>query len=202
VGIDYAPERHLCFIEKDISSHLREYDCPPSSDGSPTTFYENNPAFAWLDSRTPFTMLRKYKPARMIEVAKYDSPGRVIYPPSEVTAEQLSALPYAQVLPGDDVFHYAHRVLQSIIGTPAPNFPSRLKAMYSDQPVRVLSLRAGEAGIESSILKTAVPTEITLFDINEQLLSRAADALAPFARVYGVVGNVNQIVASRFWRAF
>jgi len=53
--------------------------------------------------------------------------------------------------------------------------------------------------VERGILEAArVPIEITLFDINPELMGRAAATLAPFARVFGVVGDVNEIGREMF----
>jgi len=66
-GIDYRPKAHLEFIQNDLTRHVTSYDYP--QDGHDTDgFFEINPAFAGLDSRVLFTMLRKHRPHRMIEV--------------------------------------------------------------------------------------------------------------------------------------
>ncbi len=97
-----------------------------------------------------------------------------------------------------NAYDYAHRILQNLIGKP-PAFFERLKGLHLDRPVRILSYCAGAAGIERELLRDAgVPVEITLVDINEHLMGRAAAALAPFATVFGIVGDVNTISPERF----
>ena len=67
----------------------------------------------------------------------------------------------------------------------------------------MLSLCSGTAGIERGILEAAgVPIEITLFDINENLLAQAADVVAPYARAFGVAGDVNTVSTAQFATRF
>ena len=118
-----------------------------------------------------------------------------------ITAECLLNLPSANVAEGDNVYRYAHRVLQSLIPTEAPNFPKRIRSVNQreSRQVRILSLCSGAAGIERRMIADAgCPVEITLFDLNENLMGKAAAALSSVAQISGVLGDVNVISAKQF----
>lgn len=117
-----------------------------------------------------------------------------------ITAESLLSLPSAKVAEGDDVYRYAHRVLASLIPT-QPNFSKRIRSVHEREarPVRILSLCSGAAGIERRLIADAgCPVEITLFDLNENLMRTAAAVLSSVAKTTGVVGDVNIILAEQF----
>jgi SAM-dependent methyltransferase len=129
------------------------------------------------------------------------SPG--LRPKSEdpITAKFLLSLPSANVAQGENVHQYAHRVLASLIRTPRPNFPKRIRAVHEREgrSVRILSLCSGAAGIERQILvNAACPVEITLFDLNENLMREATAALSSVAQISAVLGDVNAISAEQF----
>jgi len=137
--------------------------------------------------------------------AAFETPPRgiAIQTPLACVGDDLARLPCAALRPGEDAFHYAHRVLGEIIGDSGPDFAERLRSLYKERPVRLLSLCSGTAGIERGLLKAAgIPVEITLLDINERLLGQAAAAVAPFARVFGVVGDVNALSTEQFAERF
>jgi SAM-dependent methyltransferase len=118
-----------------------------------------------------------------------------------ITVESLVSLPSAKVADGEDVYQYAHRVLGSLIPTRSPNFPKRIRSVHEREgrPVRVLSLCSGAAGIERQMIANAgCPVEITLFDLNENLMRKAAAALCSVAQISGVLGDVNVISAQQF----
>lgn len=130
-------------------------------------------------------------------------PGGAIRPQRPITVKDLEKLEGAAVQKGDDTYHYAHRVLTEAMRDKAPPFAWRLRALHKDKPVKMLSLCSGSAGIERGILEAAgVPVELTLFDINEKLMGQAAAAVTPFARVYGVVGDVNALSTDQFAHRF
>lgn len=66
-GIEWFPEKHRAFIDYDLRASLALYDYPAEKVDD-AHFYDLNPAFSWLDSRTLLTMLLKHRPARVIEV--------------------------------------------------------------------------------------------------------------------------------------
>lgn len=122
-------------------------------------------------------------------------------PEDPITAEFLLSLPSAKVRDGDDVFNYTHRILVSLIPTRPPNFPKRIRSVHEREgrPARILSLCSGAAGIERRLIADAgCPVEITLFDLNENLMRKAAAALSPVAQISGVLGDVNVISAEQF----
>jgi hypothetical protein len=114
------------------------------------------------------------------------SPGPRSRSEDPVTAESLLDLASARVTEGDDVYGYAHRVLGSLIAIPHPNFPTRIRSanQREGRPVRILSLCSGAAGVERQLIASAeCPVEITLFDLNENLMRKAAAALSSVAEV-------------------
>jgi len=122
-------------------------------------------------------------------------------PEDPITAESLLSLPSAKVAGGENVYEYAHRVLGSLMPTQPPNFPKRIRSVHERErrPVRILSLCSGAAGIERRLIADAgCPVEITLFDLNENLMRKAAAALSSVAKISGVLGDVNVISAEQF----
>lgn len=102
---------------------------------------------------------------------------------------------------GDDVHRYANRVLVSLMPTPPPDFPKRIQSIYQREgrPVRILSLCSGAAGIERQIISRAgCPVEVTLLDINEKLMRKAAAALSDIAKTSGILADVNAISIEEF----
>jgi SAM-dependent methyltransferase len=129
------------------------------------------------------------------------SPGPRLRSEDLVTAESLLSVPSAKVADGENVYQYAHRVLASLIPTRPPNFPKRIRSMHEREgrPVRILSLCSGAAGIERRIITDArCPVEITLFDLNENLMRKAAAGLYSVAQISCVLGDVNAISAEQF----
>jgi SAM-dependent methyltransferase len=136
-----------------------------------------------------FKLLPKTSSARR---AKSDDP---------ITAESLLNLPSAEVRESENVYEYAHRVLERLIPIPRANFPKRIRSVYDREhrPVRILSLCSGAAGIERQLIADAgCPVEITLLDLNEKLMRKAAAVLSPIAKTSGVLGDVNVISAEQF----
>jgi SAM-dependent methyltransferase len=117
-----------------------------------------------------------------------------------ITAESLLSLSSAKVAKGEDVYRYAHRVLCSLIPT-QPNFPERIRFLHEreDRPVRILSLCSGAASIEWRMIADAdCPVEITLFDLNENLMRKAEATLSSVAQTSSVLGDINVISAEQF----
>jgi hypothetical protein len=69
-GINFNDEEHRRWLTDAMPRHLPEFDYPdsPPSDGTSHSYYTTNPAFAWLDSRMLFSVLRELRPRRLIEV--------------------------------------------------------------------------------------------------------------------------------------
>jgi SAM-dependent methyltransferase len=128
------------------------------------------------------------------------SPGPRLKSEEPIGAESLLRLPSAKVMEGEDVYRYAHRVLCSLIPT-QPNFPKRIRSVHQREgrPVRILSLCSGAAGIERRMIADAgCPVEITLFDLNENLMRKATAALSSVAQISAVLGDINVISADQF----
>jgi len=132
--------------------------------------YPNRKADDGGEDASSFKLLPKTPSAHK---AKSDEP---------ITAESLLNLPSAKVREGENVFDYAHRVLGSLIPIRRPDFPKRIRSVYEREhrPVRILSLCSGAAGIERRMIADAgCPVEITLLDLNEKLMRKAAAVLSP-----------------------
>jgi len=135
------------------------------------------------------------------DAAPFDAPRGGFRPDAErlPDGDAVGALPAADVRSDDNAYVYGVRLLEALVGRSEPDFASRLAALHANGPVRLLSLCSGVAGIERQIIERAgVPAEITLYDINPTLMGRAAATLSPFARVFGVIGDVNEIDPQRF----
>ena len=129
------------------------------------------------------------------------SPGPRPKSEDPITADSLLSLPSAKAAEGEDVYRYAHRVLCSLLPTQQPNFPKRIRSVHEREgrPVRILSLCSGAAGIERRMIADAgCPVEITLFDLNENLMRQAAAALSSVAQTSGVLGDINVLSAEQF----
>lgn len=97
---------------------------------------------------------------------------------------------------GESAFDFAHRMLYSLLPRRAPDFAERLPMRSPKAPPRMLSLCAGEAGIEASLLHEAGShTELTLLDINRTLLRRAASRFPPQCVVRLWEGDVRDLGA-------
>jgi hypothetical protein len=99
--------------------------------------------------------------------------------------------------PEENVYSFATRLLGSLLPITPPNYAERLQKIHArqpDRPVRMLSICAGEAAIEGSILSIAnVPVSLCLLDINSSLLNKAAIRIPDCAVVDRVLGDANQL---------
>ncbi len=100
-------------------------------------------------------------------------------------------------IPGENTFEYAHRLLGLLLPLPAPDFAARLRErqqLRAGQPLRMLSLCAGEAAVEGMLLEQAgVPVRLCLVDVNEGLLERASRRMPANVEVDRVLASVNDI---------
>jgi hypothetical protein len=126
--------------------------------------------------------------------------GRIRPLPTEITSfgdEVLGRRPVRlPPLAGDNVFTFSSRLLQCVLPITPPNFAGRLKTISARKgaPVRMLSICAGEAGVEGRILSEAnVEVELCLLDINESLLDRAVEKIPDCACIDRVLGDANQL---------
>lgn len=80
---------------------------------------------------------------------------------------------------GEDPFHYAMRALQSLLPTNPPDFLARADTIEREGPLRMLSICAGAARVERSMLDRCTrPIHLTLLDASPDLVARAADELS------------------------
>lgn len=102
----------------------------------------------------------------------------------------------AEPTPGETAYMFSHRLLFELMPRRPPHFGERLRTMPHDGPVHVLSLCAGAARIEAALARHAGrPIELTLVDVNRDLLERAARALPGNVRVALVQADVNSLPA-------
>lgn len=70
-GINFKPDTHRMILESWFPEYISDYDYPEKFDEQihkEQQFYTQNSQFSWLDSRAFFVILRKTRPARLIEV--------------------------------------------------------------------------------------------------------------------------------------
>jgi hypothetical protein len=70
LGIDFNDAFHREVLTVDFPKHIVDYDyCEKEGEvKNEYDFFTQNSQFSWLDSRTAFVLLRKFKPSRIIEV--------------------------------------------------------------------------------------------------------------------------------------
>ena len=102
-----------------------------------------------------------------------------------------------QGLPRDNAFTFASRYLEDLMPVKPPNFAHRLKTRAKGRErLRILSLCSGTAEVEESIITGVENVELTLFDINEHLMSDAVRRLEARAKTTGIIGDIGQLGAS------
>ncbi|MFK7739526.1 MAG: class I SAM-dependent methyltransferase [Planctomycetota bacterium] len=95
---------------------------------------------------------------------------------------------------GESANAYGHRALGHLIGVPPPDFSQRLRAKAGHRPLRVLSLCSGAARIEAMFLAAVdTPVELTLVDMNRELLLEAASRMPPHVRTRLLLGDANRL---------
>jgi len=101
---------------------------------------------------------------------------------------------YVPPEPGEDVYHFAHRLLGMALRSKAPNFHQRLADLASSGPLDVVSFCAGAAQIEASLIRsTDKAVSLTLVDINQHLLDQAASAMPSNCDVTTIAQDVNTV---------
>lgn len=70
LGIDFNDDSHRTILCEVFPRHIGGYDYPQrlAKGEEKGRFYNDNPAFSWLDSRALFVLLREWRPRRLIEV--------------------------------------------------------------------------------------------------------------------------------------
>ncbi len=96
--------------------------------------------------------------------------------------------------PGEDVYHFSHRLLGAALrGTP-PDFHQRIANLAASGGLEIASLCAGTAQIEASLIRsTDSPIHLTLVDINQGLLNQAASAMPDNCAVTKIEQDVNAV---------
>ena len=69
-GIDFNEGAQRQLLREVFPRFIADYDYPETlpDDSDSQRFFDRNPAFAWLDSRALFVMLRHWQPRRVVEV--------------------------------------------------------------------------------------------------------------------------------------
>jgi hypothetical protein len=69
-GIDFDDASHEHILREVFPCFIADYDYPEHLEETPelSQFYTQNSQFSWLDSRTLFVLMRKWRPRRLIEV--------------------------------------------------------------------------------------------------------------------------------------
>ena len=68
-GIDLNPEKQLEILGQWFPEFVQEFDYPEDGDASqPAGYFNLNDQFSWLDARMLYVLLRKLRPARVVEV--------------------------------------------------------------------------------------------------------------------------------------
>lgn len=112
----------------------------------------------------------------------------------KATVEPQPDISTMQPLDGEDVFHFAHRMLSHGIRGKAPNFHQRLADLAAHGDLRIASFCAGAAQVEAALIRsTDKPVHLTLVDINQGLLNQAAAAMPEHCTVQTVVQDVNSL---------
>lgn len=69
LGIDFRDQSHLNVLSAWFPRFIADYDYPDEGDSTaPTSFFNLNDQFSWLDARALFVFLRHLRPRRMIEI--------------------------------------------------------------------------------------------------------------------------------------
>jgi hypothetical protein len=69
VGVDFNPDSHREILRGLFPRYIPQFDYPATLPaGAKPAYFDQNPAFAWLDSRALFVLLRHWRPRRVIEV--------------------------------------------------------------------------------------------------------------------------------------
>jgi SAM-dependent methyltransferase len=94
----------------------------------------------------------------------------------------------------DNAFDYALARLCSRLEHKAPDFEALLRERARAQPLRLLSVGTGLGLTEAALLRQVdAPVELTMVDVNEELLEQAAALMPARVRLRRVVGDANEL---------
>jgi predicted O-methyltransferase YrrM len=70
LGIDFNERSHQRILSEDFPRFIEDYDYPEKEEdvSQEYDFFTRNSQFSWLDARAAFVLMRKWNPARVIEV--------------------------------------------------------------------------------------------------------------------------------------
>ncbi len=115
---------------------------------------------------------------------------------SDLHALAMRSLQTLAPVEGELAFNYALRALQHLLPVPPLTFFSRMRELGVASPARILSIMAGAARVEESLLQHCPgDVELTLMDASACLIERAAErfrSTRPGTRVNCLVGDVNK----------
>jgi SAM-dependent methyltransferase len=95
---------------------------------------------------------------------------------------------------GEDVYHFAHRLLGAGLRIKPPDFHQRLANLAAGGRRDIISLCVGTGQIEASLVRsTNQPVALTLVDINRSLLDQAEALMPPHCATTSIVQDVNEI---------
>lgn len=67
-GVGWDLDTQIAFLETELAPLMREHDAPLDPPGTKNGFYRRNPNFHGLDSEVLYAMVRRFHPARVVEV--------------------------------------------------------------------------------------------------------------------------------------
>lgn len=113
---------------------------------------------------------------------------------SNLNEQETVHLSLPPTVAGENANAYAHRALGALIARSPPDFTGRLRMRASAGRVRMLSICSGAARIEAQFIAAAnAPVELTLVDINRDLLEQAARQMPSNAILRLVQADVNRL---------
>lgn len=96
----------------------------------------------------------------------------------------------------ENAFDYAHAKLCASLRHKAPDFEARLRdrAGKKKQPIRVLSVGIGMGMVEAALFSAiATRVELTMLDVNDELLNHAAANMPANVAAQRIVADVNEV---------
>jgi predicted O-methyltransferase YrrM len=67
-GVDLKPEEGLRFVQEELAPYLGEYSPSAKPTGNPRDFYFDNGFYERIDAETLYAVIRRFSPARIIEL--------------------------------------------------------------------------------------------------------------------------------------
>lgn len=67
-GLDFDPAAQLRFLERELASHVAEFDPPLEPTGTPGEFHLRNETYGSVDAEVLYAMVRRQRPRRIVEL--------------------------------------------------------------------------------------------------------------------------------------